>query len=141
MTAAADSALTFGFYVVGVVGIIVLMLGLSHVLGQRHNEPATGEPFESGVKPVGEARLRFSAHFYLVAMLFVLFDLEAVFLFAWAIGFHDAGWLGFWGAMVFLLILTVALVYEWRQGALDIVKYKPRPSLAPKTTQVKKVSL
>lgn len=106
-------------YTVAVLGMIGLMLGLSHVLGGRHQDRVTGEPYESGVKPVGNARLRYSAKFYLVAIFFVLFDLEVVFLFAWGIAATEVGWPGYAGAMVFLFILTVALVYEWRLGALD----------------------
>lgn len=106
-------------YSVAVIALVTIMLALSYVLGQRHRERATAEPFESGVVPVGYARFRLSAKFYLVAMLFVIFDLEAVFIFAWAIALHEAGWLGYAGAAIFIGILLVALVYEWRLGALD----------------------
>jgi NADH-quinone oxidoreductase subunit A len=100
------------------------MLVLSHVLGQRHRQDATGEPYESGVASTGSAELRFSARFYIIAMLFVVFDLEAVFLFAWALVVREAGWAGFWGASVFVLILLVGLLYEWREGTFD---FGPRP--------------
>jgi NADH-quinone oxidoreductase subunit A len=96
------------------------MLGLSYVLGQRHKERATGEPYEGGHIPTGSARLRFSANFYLIAMFFVIFDLEAVFLIAWAVSLREAGWTGFIGASIFIFLLLVVLVYEWRSGALDI---------------------
>lgn len=95
------------------------MIGLSYVLGQRHTGRATGEPYESGIVSTGSAQLRLSARFYLVAMLFVLFDLEVAFLIAWAIAFREVGWTGYYGALVFVGILVVALVYEWRVGALD----------------------
>lgn len=95
------------------------MLGLSYILGQRHKERATGEPYESGILSTGSARLRFSAHFYLVAMFFVIFDLEAVFIISWAIAFREIGWSGYWGIAVFIAILMVVLLYEWRIGALD----------------------
>ena len=100
------------------------MLVLSHVLGQRHRQDATGEPYESGVASTGSAELRFSARFYIIAMLFVVFDLEAVFLFAWALVVREAGWTGFWGASVFVLILLVGLLYEVREGTFD---FGPRP--------------
>ena len=104
--------------------LVGAMLAISFALGQRHRQKATGEPYESGVVPTGSAELRLSARFYLVAMLFVIFDLEAVFLFAWAIGVREAGWTGFIGAAVFVAILLVGLLYEWREGTLD---FGPRP--------------
>src|SRR5690606_34318119 len=64
-------------------------------------------------------RLRFSSKFYLIAMLFVIFDVEAVFIFSWAIAFDDLGWVGYWAVLVFIILLLLVLVYEWRNGALD----------------------
>ena len=106
-------------YFVGVILLVAAMIGLSHILGQRHAGRATGEPYESGIVSSGSAQVRLSVKFYLVAMLFVIFDLEAVFLIAWAIAFREVGWTGYYGALVFVGILVVALVYEWRVGALD----------------------
>ncbi len=106
-------------YLLAVLGLVAAMLGLSWVLGEKHVRRAGREPFESGIVPVGNARIRFSVRFYVVAILFVIFDLEAVFLFAWAISFREAGWAGYVGALVFIGVLAVALVYEWRRGALD----------------------
>jgi len=104
----------------GAVFLLVgFMIGFSYILGQRHNERATGEPFESGIVSTGSAELRFSAHFYLVAMFFVIFDLEAVFIITWAIAFRELGWLGYAGVAVFIGILLAVLVYEWQIGALD----------------------
>jgi len=96
------------------------MLTISYLLGQRHVDKETNEPFESGVKITGSARLRFSPQFYLIAMFFVVFDLEAVFIIAWAVSVKEAGWAGYFGVLVFILILTVVLIYEWRTGTLDI---------------------
>jgi len=96
-----------------------LMIGIPRFLGERHRERATAEPYESGIPPTGSARGRLSARFYLVALLFVIFDVEAVFLIAWAISVREAGWTGFAGISVFIGILLAALVYEWKQGALD----------------------
>jgi NADH-quinone oxidoreductase subunit A len=95
------------------------MLGLSFVLGQRHKERATGEPYEGGIVSAGSARLRFSSQFYLIAMLFVIFDVETVFIVSWAIAFQELGWYGYIGVMVFVILLFVVLIYEWRNGALD----------------------
>lgn len=102
--------------------VIVLMAGimaLSYVAGERHTAQAADQPFESGIVSVGFARLRLSARFYLIAMFFVIFDVEALFLFAWAIAVREAGWAGYIEALVFIGILLVALAYLWRLGALD----------------------
>ncbi len=88
-------------------------------LGSKRNARATGEPYESGIVPVGSAQYRVPIPFYLFAIFFVIFDLEAVFLFAWAISVREVGWLGFIEATVFIFILLVALIYLWRMGALD----------------------
>ena len=118
-------------YLGAVVGLILAMLGLSYILGGRTAGRLRDQPFESGVIPVGDARLRFSAKFYLVAIFFVLFDLEVVFLFAWGIAATELGWAGYAGAMIFLFVLTVALVYEWRIGALDWAPKPPRRRTSP----------
>jgi NADH-quinone oxidoreductase subunit A len=106
-------------YFAAVILLVVGMLAISYLLGQRHQARATGEPYESGIVPTGSARLRFSAQFYLIAMLFVIFDLEAVFIFAWAIAFREAGWTGYIGVLAFISALVAALIYEWRLGAFD----------------------
>ena len=106
-------------YLVIVVMLVVAMLGLSFVLGQRHHNRATGTPYESGILSQGSARVRLSAKFYLVAMFFVIFDLEAVFIFAWAIAVRETGWNGYAEAMLFITVLLATLVYLWRVGALD----------------------
>ncbi len=106
-------------YFAAVILLAAGMLAVSYLLGQRHMGRATGEPYESGVVSTGSARLRFPAQFYLVAMLFVIFDLEAVFIFAWAIAFRELGWAGYAGVLVFIGVLVAALIYAWRLGALD----------------------
>jgi NADH-quinone oxidoreductase subunit A len=106
-------------YLVIITGLVVAMLGLSFVLGQRHDNRQTGSPYESGILSQGSARVRLSAKFYLVAMLFVIFDLEAVFIFAWAIVVREAGWAGYSEALVFITVLIATLFYLWRVGALD----------------------
>ncbi|MCB9263809.1 MAG: NADH-quinone oxidoreductase subunit A [Lewinellaceae bacterium] len=106
-------------YAAIVLVAVTAILILSYLLGQRHAEKATGEVFESGIMPTGSARLHFSSDFYLIAMFFVIFDLETAFIVAWAIGYEEAGWPGFIGALVFVGILLVVLAYEWSTGALD----------------------
>jgi NADH-quinone oxidoreductase subunit A len=106
-------------YFAAVLVLVVGMLALSYLLGQRHQEKATGEPYESGIVSTGSAWLRFSAKFYLIAMLFVIFDLEAAFIFAWAVAVRQLGWAGYLGILVFIGVLVAALIYEWRVGALD----------------------
>jgi NADH-quinone oxidoreductase subunit A len=108
--------LVYGAIVLSLVGLI---LTLSYFLGQRHQDRATGEPYEGGILSTGSARLRFSAQFYLIAMLFVIFDVETVFIVSWAIAFQELGWYGYAGVLVFIVLLVVVLVYEWRNGALD----------------------
>jgi NADH-quinone oxidoreductase subunit A len=95
------------------------MIGASHLLGSRHRERATDVPYESGIPPVASARLRLAARYYLLAMLFVVFDIEAVLLMGWAVAARELGWAGYGAALVFVLLLLVALVYLWRSGALD----------------------
>ena len=103
-----------------IVGMLVVaMLGLSYVLGQRHQDRATGSPYESGILSEGSARVRFPAKFYLVAMFFVIFDLEAVFIFAWAIAVRETGWTGYAEVLLFIAVLLATLTYLWRVGALD----------------------
>jgi NADH-quinone oxidoreductase subunit A len=106
-------------YLVIVSTLVVAMLGLSFILGERHHNRATGTPYESGILSQGSARVRLSAKFYLVAMFFVIFDLEAVFIFAWAICVREAGWTGYAEATLFITVLLATLVYLWRVGALD----------------------
>lgn len=103
-----------------VVVLLAAILTLSYILGQHHNERATGKPYEGGIEQSGSARMRFSAQFYLVAMLFVIFDVEAVFIMLWALGFYELGWPGYIGAAIFIGQLVVVLVYEWGIGALNI---------------------
>jgi NADH-quinone oxidoreductase subunit A len=110
----------FLLYTSLVVVLIAAILALSYILGQRHNDRATGKPYEGGIEQTGTARIRFSTQFYLVAMLFVIFDVEAVFIMLWALGLYDLGWPGYIGAGLFILQLVVVLIYEWSIGALDI---------------------
>ena len=76
-------------------------------------------PYECGFAPFDDARMRFDARFYLVSLLFIIFDLEVAFLFPWAVAFKDLGAFGFWSMLLFLAVLTVGFIYEWRKGALE----------------------
>jgi len=126
ITEQPDLLWTLLVYTVCVIGLVGFMLVGSHVLGPRHSTRMGNMPYESGMIPVGSARVRFSANFYLVAIFFVLFDLEAVFIYAWAVAIREVGWLGYIEAMIFLAVLTLALVYAWRTGALDWSPKMPR---------------
>ncbi len=108
-----------GLYFLIALVVAGSMIGLSFVLGERHSDRATGQPYESGIVSTGTARVRLSVKFYIVAMLFVIFDLEAVFIFAYAVAYEEVGWAGYTGLLVFVAVLVVALIYEYRMGALD----------------------
>ena len=108
-----------GLYFLIALVVAGSMIGLSYVLGERHSDRATGQPYESGIVSTGSARVRLSVKFYIVAMLFVIFDLEAVFIFAYAVAYEEVGWAGYAGLLVFVAVLVVALIYELRMGALD----------------------
>jgi len=115
----SDGIAGIATYVVAVFGLVGLMLGASYVLGGRDHGRAKDEPFESGAVSVGGAQLRMPAKFYLVAMFFVIFDVEAVFLYAWAVSVRQNGWTGFTIAAIFVVVLLAALFYVWRLGGLD----------------------
>jgi NADH-quinone oxidoreductase subunit A len=106
-------------YFAFVVFLVAAVLIVSYLLGQRHSDPATREPYEGGIVSEGSARVRFSARYYLVAMFFVVFDLEAVFLFAWAGAARELGWAGYCEVLLFVGVLVAALIYLWKVGALD----------------------
>ena len=106
-------------YFAVVLLLVASMLALSFVLGEKHRDRATGSPYEAGIVSEGSARVRLSSKFYLVAMLFVIFDLEAVFVFAWAVASRELGWPGYFEVLVFIAVLVGALLYLWRVGALD----------------------
>ena len=106
-------------YFGAVLAITGVMLGGSYLLGQRHHAKAADEPFESGIVPTGDVHIRFSVHFYLLAIFFVIFDMESVFLFAWSVALKESGWSGFIEALIFISVLLASLIYLWALGALD----------------------
>ncbi len=106
------------FILVGIaVGILPQVIG--YVLGPNRPDAAKNSPYECGFEAFEDARMKFDVRYYLVAILFILFDLEIAFLFPWAVALQDVGAAGFWAAMVFITILVVGFVYEWKKGALD----------------------
>jgi NADH-quinone oxidoreductase subunit A len=106
------------FIVVG-LGLGVVLLSLGAVLAPSRPNPEKDSPYECGFEAFEDARMKFDVRYYLVAILFILFDLEIAFLFPWAVVLPDIGFEGFVAMMVFLLILIVGFVYEWKKGALE----------------------
>ncbi len=116
----ADTSLwPLAVYFAAVIILVTGMIALSFILGERHREKQTAEPYESGIRSTGTARIRFDIKFYLLAMFFVVFDLEAVFIFAWAVSIREAGWPGYIEMLIFISVLAAALVYLWRLKALE----------------------
>jgi len=106
-------------YFGAVLALAAFMLVSSYLLGERALRRATREPYESGITPTGSAWIHFDVKYYLIAMFFVVFDVEAVFIYAWAVALRETGWRGFAEMAVFIGILLAALAYLWRTGALD----------------------
>ena len=117
----AISGVGWPFLVYAVLAVVIAasMIGLAAVLGQRHRDLTTDTRYESGLPSAGPLPQRFSIEYYLIAVFFVVFDLEAVFIFAWAIGLRESGWHGYAEALTFIVLLLAGLVYLWRLGALD----------------------
>lgn len=106
------------FIVVGVaVGVLPQLLG--RVIGPHRPDPQKSSPYECGFEAFGDARMKFGIRYYLVAILFIVFDLEVVFFFPWAAAYREIGLAGFWAGLAFLAVLTVGLAYEWKKGAMD----------------------
>jgi NADH-quinone oxidoreductase subunit A len=101
---------------VGLSGVIVLA---SLIVARQHPDAEKNSAYECGFEPFEDARHKFDVRFYLVAILFIIFDLEVAFLFPWAVSLSTVGVFGFWSMMVFLSILTIGFIYEWKKGALD----------------------
>jgi NADH-quinone oxidoreductase subunit A len=106
-------------YAALVVVLIAAIIIASHLLGERHRARARDIPYESGIKPTGSARLRYGVHFYAVGIFFILFDVEAIFIYAWAVAFRELGWTGYMEILIFIAVLLVGLLYVWRSGGLD----------------------
>lgn len=106
-------------FLIVAIGISVIMLTASFILAKQKPDSEKLSAYECGFEAFDDARSRFDVRFYLVAILFIIFDLEVAFLFPWAVAFGDIGVYGFWSMVIFLSVLTVGFVYEWRKGALE----------------------
>lgn len=106
------------FIVIGIlVGIVPIALGA--VLSPTKPDVEKNSPYECGFEPFADARSKFDVRYYLVAILFIVFDLEIAFLFPWAVVFNKIAWPGFFAGLIFLILLTVGFIYEWKKGALE----------------------
>ena len=129
-----DPILQISIYGLCVGVVIAVMLGLPPLLGERHwrkhdrrTESATAIPYECGIRPTGNAQVRPPVQYYLIAMFFVIFDVEAAYLYTWAVAVPETGWLGFIEVTIFVTILLASLVYLWLTGALDWHAQSQRP--------------
>ena len=101
------------------LGLSVGFIVINYLLSPKKPDPEKLSAYECGFEPFSDSRMEFDVRFYLVAILFIIFDLEIAFLFPWAVSLGNIGALGFWSMMIFLFILTIGFVYEWKKGALD----------------------
>ena len=101
------------------IGVAAAMIGFSAILGHRVRDAVKSSPYESGMKPVGNARERFSVKFYLVAMVFILFDIEAIFLYPWAVVFRKLKLFGFFEMLLFIVLVLCGFFYIWKKGVLN----------------------
>ena len=100
-----------------VMGSVFIILG--KLLGPSRPDAEKNSPYECGFEAFEDCRMKFDVRYYLIAILFIIFDLEIAFLFPWAVAFKDISMLGFWSMMVFLAVLTIGFAYEWKKGALE----------------------
>ena len=106
------------FLIVGLVlGVVLFTVG--YFLGPRKPDAAKNSPYECGFEAFEDARMQFDVRYYLIAILFIIFDLEIAFFFPWAVALREIGMVGFWAMMLFLGVLVVGFIYEWRKGALE----------------------
>ena len=106
----------YSFMVLALIGVLLFLTGW---LGEKKTSPEKEQPYECGIKPTGSAWFRYPVPFYLVAAFFLIFDLEAVFIFAWAVAFEELGWMGWLRITFFILVLLLSLFYIWKKGGLD----------------------
>jgi NADH-quinone oxidoreductase subunit A len=106
-------------FILVAIGVSIAPMALGRVIGPHRPDAAKNSPYECGFEAFEDARMKFDVRYYLVAILFILFDLEIAFLFPWAVVLKQIGATGFWAMMIFLSILVVGFVYEWKKGALD----------------------
>ena len=106
-------------FIIVSMGLGVVLLTTGSILGPRNPDSEKLSPYECGFEAFEDTRSKFDVRFYLVAILFIIFDLEIAFLFPWAVAFQDISMAGFWSMMVFLAVLTIGFAYEWKKGALE----------------------
>ncbi len=114
-----DSWATIGIYLTIAFGLGIVMVNLGRVARPQRPDPAKLSPYESGMPPIGTAQQRYTVRYYVIAMLFVVFDIEAVFLYPWAAAYGAIGWYGLVEMILFLVLLVIGYIYAWRKGALD----------------------
>jgi NADH-quinone oxidoreductase subunit A len=119
---------SFILYVVIVVGLLTALLFLTRWLGEQRPDPEKARPYECGVIPTGWARFRYPVPFYLVAVFFLIFDVEAAFVFSWAVAMPDLSWRGWLQISFFIIVLLLSLAYIWKKGGLD---WRPLPIARP----------
>lgn len=125
--------LSLAIFVFMVLALIGGLLFLASWLGEKKQSPEKVRPYECGVVPTGPARFRYPVPFYVVAIFFLIFDVEAAFIFAWAVAFHELGWMGWLEIFFFIFVLIFGLFYIWRKGGLE---WGPTSAKAPKTTEI-----
>ena len=111
--------LTIILFLIISLGLSIAFVVINFILSPKKPDPEKLSAYECGFEPFNDSRMEFDVRFYLVAILFIIFDLEIAFLFPWAISLGNLGPLGFWSMMIFLFVLTIGFVYEWKKGALD----------------------
>ena len=111
--------LTIILFLIISLGLSIAFVVINFILSPKKPDPEKLSAYECGFEPFNDSRMEFDVRFYLVAILFIIFDLEIAFLFPWAISLGNLGALGFWSMMIFLFVLTVGSIYEWKKGALD----------------------
>ncbi|MGY6709801.1 MAG: NADH-quinone oxidoreductase subunit A [Rhizobiaceae bacterium] len=97
----------------------IALVAAPFLVAYRNPDPEKLSAYECGFNAFDDARMKFDIRFYLVAILFIIFDLEVAFMFPWAVSFGDIGWMGYWSMMIFLAVLTIGFIYEWKKGALE----------------------
>ena len=124
------SLIVYGFFVLILVAILLFISGW---LGRKKPDPEKLKPYESGITPTGSARFRYPIPFYLLAAFFLIFDVEAVYVFSWAIAADPLGWTGYLQITFFIIILLISLLYIWAKGGLEWGPISPKSSNRPKT--------
>ncbi|WP_159586328.1 MULTISPECIES: NADH-quinone oxidoreductase subunit A [Chelativorans] len=119
MNGLLSSYLPIVIFLAVALGICAALIIAPFLIAYRNPDPEKLSAYECGFNAFDDARMKFDVRFYLVSILFIIFDLEVAFLFPWAVSFGAIGWLGFWSMMVFLGVLTIGFIYEWKKGALE----------------------